>query len=401
MRKHVCDEREYLKVEYETGITKHIQGPTSLFEDPTEILRITKHSLYKLSASEMIVVYREERPLASEFTKPSSSVGYTEVIGDSIMMASKAVAPDRSSRVVRTNIQGPCLYMVKETEWLHDFSWHGPQKDNKAHHDAGTRNFDVLKITPENLYYNVRDVRTSDDAIVSVKLMMFYHISDVEKMLDSTQDPIGDFLNAVCADVISFASTRDYETLLEDSRHLNDMENYAELRARAGEIGMRVTKVVYRGHHASAAIEKAHSAASAMRTKMRLESDVAREEQNLLDMKLAKEATRASAEREVKLRQLEHEIELKDMRHRAEREAKKQDHVAMLQEKKREQEAELVYRCRRSEARLAEVTELHKLGLDVTRYLCNPVPDRHVHITGGVEAPSMQLHEQLQEQVKV
>ena len=45
-------------------------------------------------------------------------------------------------------------------------------------------------------------MRTSDDAQITVKLMVFYEIIDIEKMLDSTHDPIGDLVNAVCADMI-------------------------------------------------------------------------------------------------------------------------------------------------------------------------------------------------------
>jgi len=48
----------------------------------------------------------------------------------------------------------------------------------------------------------VSDVRTSDDAQIVVKLMVFFEIKDIEKMLDSTQDPIADVINSVCADVI-------------------------------------------------------------------------------------------------------------------------------------------------------------------------------------------------------
>jgi len=32
--------------------------------------------------------------------------------------------------------------------------------------------------------------------------MIFYEIVDIEKMLDSTQDPIADIINSLCADVI-------------------------------------------------------------------------------------------------------------------------------------------------------------------------------------------------------
>ena len=37
----------------------------------------------------------------------------------------------------------------------------------------------------------VQDVRTSDDAVLTVKIMLFFELADLEKMLNSTHDPIG------------------------------------------------------------------------------------------------------------------------------------------------------------------------------------------------------------------
>lgn len=56
------------------------------------------------------------------------------------------------------------------------------------------------------MYITVSDVRSNDDALIHVKLMLFYELNDIEKMLDSSNDPIGDFLNSVSSDVISFVS---------------------------------------------------------------------------------------------------------------------------------------------------------------------------------------------------
>lgn len=41
----------------------------------------------------------------------------------------------------------------------------------------------------------MREVRTNDDAVVTVKMMVFYEISDIELLLDSTSDPIADIIN--------------------------------------------------------------------------------------------------------------------------------------------------------------------------------------------------------------
>lgn len=41
--------------------------------------------------------------------------------------------------------------------------------------------------------------------------MIFFELKDIERMLDRTHDPIADFINAVTADVVTYASTLTYE----------------------------------------------------------------------------------------------------------------------------------------------------------------------------------------------
>jgi hypothetical protein len=38
------------------------------------------------------------------------------------------------------------------------------------------------------------------------KLMIFFELVDLERMLDQTHDPIADFINAVCAGLLIFFS---------------------------------------------------------------------------------------------------------------------------------------------------------------------------------------------------
>lgn len=40
-------------------------------------------------------------------------------------------------------------------------------------------------------------VRTSDDASLTVKVMVFYSLVDIEALLSNSHDPIGDFINAL------------------------------------------------------------------------------------------------------------------------------------------------------------------------------------------------------------
>lgn len=49
-------------------------------------------------------------------------------------------------------------------------------------------------------------VRTTDDALLNVKVMIFYEIVSVERMLDTTHDPIADFINGIACDLMNFGS---------------------------------------------------------------------------------------------------------------------------------------------------------------------------------------------------
>lgn len=53
--------------------------------------------------------------------------------------------------------------------------------------------------------------------------MLFFELKDIEKMLDATNDPIGDFINAASADVIAFCATLNYETFLNETHKLNEL----------------------------------------------------------------------------------------------------------------------------------------------------------------------------------
>ena len=41
---------------------------------------------------------------------------------------------------------------------------------------------------------SLQGVRTADDASLTVKVMVFFQITNLELMLNSTHDPIGDFI---------------------------------------------------------------------------------------------------------------------------------------------------------------------------------------------------------------
>ena len=80
--------------------------------------------------------------------------------------------------------------------------------------------------------------------------MIFYEFLDIEKMLDATNDPIGDIVNGTCSDVVAFGSRHTYEEFVDSTPKLNELAEYPNLLHRAEMVGIKISKVVYRGYHA-------------------------------------------------------------------------------------------------------------------------------------------------------
>merc|ERR1719502_1871273 len=106
------------------------------------------------------------------------------------------------------------------------------------------------------MQHTVKNVLTADEIKLDVNLMLFYQCTDVEKMLDSTIDPVADFVNAVCADVMLFASQNSYQEFLEKTGELSNLDSFPTLTQRASTVGFSVHKVIYRGYVGSKQTEK-------------------------------------------------------------------------------------------------------------------------------------------------
>lgn len=198
---------------------------------------------------------------------------------------------------------------------LHEFLWHGNDPLDKGRLVKNSLSFTKLKTVPAQLYYNVSDVRTQDDAMLKIKLMVFYHINLIETMLDTTSDPICDFSNAVCADVIRFASRFCFEEFLQHTDRLNDLETFPVLTQRANTIGFSIDKVVFRGYKASEHLQNVYDHAIKTRAELRLKSEEAQQHEAAADLKLSSRLQRAEKERELQLAETNHEIELKAVAH--------------------------------------------------------------------------------------
>merc|ERR1712232_144163 len=151
---------------------------------------------------------------------------------------------------------------------------------------------------------------TKDDALVTVKVMIFYRLKDIDIMLKETHDPTADFINSGSSDVVEFVAGKSFEEFKAATDQLNNLNVYQQLTTRAKGIGFEITKVVFRGYGAPSRLQKMHDDAIERRTKLALERENEDQEQHLLDMKLEHEEERLRRRRQMEMDTKEHERKL-------------------------------------------------------------------------------------------
>lgn len=328
--------------------------------------------------------------------------------------------------VERRVVHGPAVFIPEANEWLHTFSWHGSVnssgKGSKTGYCGDTKvphalNFQVLRCMPDSMYVSVRDVRTIDDANITVHLMLFYELRSIETMLDQTNDMIGDFINAASADVMTFASRLTYETFLQETAELSNVETFPILTSRMEQTGNVLKKVVYRGYGAATALQEMHDQAIARRTKLRLEADAAREEQEKRAMELRCRQERSVQEQELEAAAARHKLQVQALQKEQERKIADEEHAQRLRYAQEQANVELTAERARHDEMLRREKEslalsekqlsaerdgevkkceaLQALGVDLTQYLCalaTVKPDQHLKIDAtGASPPAVHL----------
>ena len=313
-----------------------------------------------------------------------------------------------STGVERRVVRGPARFIPASDEWVHTFEWSGMPKDgSKTTYQPRALKFTKLKVIPMTAYHNVNEVRTNDDTLITVKLMLFFELTDVEKMLDATPDPIGDFINAASSDVIAFCAAVSYETFLNETHKLNDVATFTQLAARAAHIGYTMEKVVFRGFQAGAKLQAMHDDAIQERTRLRLLEETQAQEQRAADLRLAAEQQRSAKEAQLKVEQtrLAAEISLKQQEaaiveqrlvDTAAQERTKAEHETAVAKLREQGEAEVAIEKARNEEQLRVMREMKAQGVDITKVL---VAQHHqsdntirleTGVSPGVSAPQLE-----------
>ncbi|MBK1828194.1 hypothetical protein [Haloferula rosea] len=330
--RRVARDGEFLVVHHADGTTEHIPGPCERWFDPLLHSRMDVERAIDLDSHEAVVIYREGKE------------GVRHCI-----------------------LRGPAVHVPEPNEWLHQFRWHAD--NGKGRKVPGALKFQKLRVIPDQMYFDVEGVRTSDEALVTVKLMVFFELMDIERMLASTHDPIADFINALTADVIQFACGSDFETFKSDAERLNDLRTYQELTTGAKRIGYRINKVVYRGYLAPGKLQQMHDNAIETRTRLLLESETEQRKQEVADLQQARDHERAARDREEEQRNLSHRLDLSRRTRLDELSGTREQEQLELELLTQKQEAEVVHRQRMIELQADEWLRLKDAGADLTAVL--------------------------------
>lgn len=278
---------EYLEIMRTDGQKELRCGPTSLVDNPMEHNEVKVQQMTKLGNQELIVVYRPD--------------------------TSKAAGTASAQRHI---IYGPKMYMPASTsEWTHEFAWTDVKdEDAKKKDKTGALRFTVLENSPGKIYHKVERVRTKDNALVTVKVMIFFIYSNIEAMLDNTADPYADVINATSADVIEWCASKLFDEFLSSAESLNSLAVYRQLVAVTAKIGIDIQKVVFRGYEANDTLQHMHDKSIEEKTKMEFARSAEEQKQSLAEFTLRKQVERSVAEHQMEMDKLDHELKMQEKR---------------------------------------------------------------------------------------
>jgi hypothetical protein len=351
MQHYVASPGQFLIVRNRDGTQEHRPGPAEVWFDPRVHLEIVRQEALQLAAKEAVVVYsRGEGPGA----------------------------------VTRRIVYGPALFVPNPGEWLHTFSWHASKGGSRGVQKvANALVFQKLWLLPDQMYHDVFDVRTADDAVLTIRLMIFFELVDIERMLDTTHDPIGDFVNAATSDVVAFTGRHDFESFKRNTSSLNELDAYPQLAGRAAQCGYRVTKVVYRGYGAAEALQQMHDQAIQARTRLQLDRATEQQAQELENYKLDSQLARAGKRRTEQTAEVEHDLGLARLRQEAELRQREAADAFARERLRLESELQLAVRGNQYAQQREHLAALGGLGVDLTAYLTQARADQVIELRGG------------------
>lgn len=356
MGHHVAHPGQFLVVRFRDGRQQHIPGPTVLWFDPRIHEAITTQEALQIGAKEAVVVYTQQSP------------------------DGEAIQPQIARRIV----YGPALFVPEPGQWLHTFSWHASKGGSRGVEKIpNALVFQKLWLMPDQMYHDVHDVRTADDAVLTIRLMIFFELTDINLMLEATHDPIGDFVNAATADVVEFTGRHDFESFKQNTAALNDLATYKQLLSRAAQCGYKIGNVVYRGYGAAESLQQMHNQAIEARTKLQLDRATEQQAQELENYRLESQLGRASRRRAEQSEEVRHELELAREKNDADLKLRSQQQDFLRQQRAADSRLRVEMETLAAQQQEAHLQALKQLGVDLTAYLTQGRADRVIELRGA------------------
>jgi hypothetical protein len=277
--RYIASPSQYLVVQFKDGRKENIPGPTSIFYNPSTHDTIHVEEGVIVETGMAIIVYEKN-----------------------------------GNDIKRLVISGPARHILASNQWMHRFFWNVPDQKNPTIANKQLMEFKKVRTIPDQIYFNVENVRTLDDALISVNLMIFFCLKDIDLMFERTHDPVSEMINSITADIIDFGSQRSFEEFKKQSDKLNSTELFTNLITKANSMGYSINKVVFRGYNTNTKLHEMHNSAIEARTALKLKSETEEQSQTNEDFKLEKEAVRYEKHRELRQKEVEHESQVQKMK---------------------------------------------------------------------------------------
>ncbi|KAK3238574.1 hypothetical protein CYMTET_51431 [Cymbomonas tetramitiformis] len=390
----VAHQHQYLVVQHANGILEHIQGPKTMYVDPVQHVTIKVKDSVDVDSFEVLVVYTEQA-----LGQPSSSK-----IADTELQNTSPLAT--SSQVHRRLVHGPTTFTPTANERIQHFAWHQQKAESvpsesrsssgsSTPRKPGIEKFTKLSLLQQQQYVTVSDVITSDNVKIAVNLMIFYQCTDVDKMLDATNDPTGDFVNAVCADIMTFASGNTYQSFLEKTSSLSGKDIYPTLMQRAEAVGFCINKVIYRGYQGTDHMQKLHESSVKSRAELQVSAEEVSQKEKLKTLEEKSRAERAEAQRREEAASQEHIFKMELDKHRHNLELNNRKHEENLRQADEEHQQKLTQAVSVAKEHINHLSSMKAAGVDITKLVIGQLqaqsrssashnPDKVIQIqTGG------------------
>lgn len=133
---------------------------------------------------------------------------------------------------------------VKDRERVHTFHWTGSRGDTEFK-TPGALNINVLRLQDTQTYFAF-PVRTHDNIVVLLRLMIYYGYDSIEKLLENN-DPLGAMYNKIMATLVEYVATMPFEEFKEGTNEkISRNRIFHKEKAFFSALGIEIHDVILR-----------------------------------------------------------------------------------------------------------------------------------------------------------